>query len=347
MFMKNNFWLGYRSKLIISFLILLFYHSAFCQNPYVRGAFPNDGARAVPCNTHITVGLHFPGEEGKLLDKETLNSSYVKLYSENLPNAPLQASLSYEEEFQYLTLRPLEPLAPKTTYSFEINSGLTDERGNGFLPFLLVFKTGSCEEELFASRGLSREQEEAYVEDEVIADIEALGGVLREQDIFIQWQTTQENHLMSYVVEKSRDGATFDSLQEVPAVGYSDSTKEYYIIDSQTKPGANYYRLRIRDVHGDESTSNTISVFKEVIRFEKTRVTMNDSLPISYYVPPRTSCVFVLRDPKGNKVFQKAVLLNNQLHSHKFDLRGVGTGKYMGYLITPKTSYRQRVDIVE
>lgn len=343
----KNIWLGYLSKLIICFPVLFTYQLSFCQNPYVRGAFPNDGARTVPCNTHITVGLHFPGEEGRLLDKQTLTNSYVKLYPENQPNKPVRSSLSYEEEFQYLTLRPGQALSPKTTYAFEINSGLTDERGNGFLPFLLVFKTGSCnEDEMLTSRGLEKEEVPKEEEDIAIADIQAMGGVLKEDTACIQWQTAQEKHLFSYVLEKSRDGISFDSIQEVLAAGYSDAPKDYFLMDRQTRPGRTTYRLRIKDNRGEQYFSKTVSVFRELIRFEKTRISMNDSLPISYKVPPRTSLVFVLRNARGDKIFQKAILLDNQKNAYTFDMRGVGPGKYMGYLITPKSRYRQRVDIV-
>ena len=73
----------------------------------------------------------------------------------------------------------------------------------------------------------------------------------------IQWTTQNEANYTTFAVERSIDnGVTFSILGGVPATGCG----QYSIIDKYPQLGANLYRLKMEDLNGSISYSNTITL---------------------------------------------------------------------------------------
>jgi hypothetical protein len=72
----------------------------------------------------------------------------------------------------------------------------------------------------------------------------------------LDWQTAIEQNTQSFVLERSRDGKEFHPLSTQAAKG---SNSDYAYLDKKPFSGINYYRLRIRDLDGQESFSKIVS----------------------------------------------------------------------------------------
>ncbi len=82
-----------------------------------------------------------------------------------------------------------------------------------------------------------------------------------EQDgIQLQWQATNQQNVVKYVVEESANGINFTDLITMPAT-FADSGKAIYnASDNNIAPGINYYRVRIVEQGGTEHYSTTVLV---------------------------------------------------------------------------------------
>ncbi|UOQ73615.1 T9SS type A sorting domain-containing protein [Hymenobacter cellulosilyticus] len=76
----------------------------------------------------------------------------------------------------------------------------------------------------------------------------------------IEWATAQEVNSLKYVVERSRNGAVFETVESRPALGNSTQAQTYRLTDRAPLPGLSYYRLRQIDKDGKESFSAVVVV---------------------------------------------------------------------------------------
>lgn len=90
----------------------------------------------------------------------------------------------------------------------------------------------------------------------------SFSGEMKEKTtVLTQWRTATEQNTRFFEVQRSNDGLNFVTLGKVAAAGQSAKIQSYYFEDLKPKIGVNYYRLKVNDVDGKVSFSNTISVF--------------------------------------------------------------------------------------
>jgi hypothetical protein len=74
---------------------------------------------------------------------------------------------------------------------------------------------------------------------------------------YLTWATASETNNKGFDIERSRDGATFQSIGTVKAIGKAGN---YIFTDATPVNGTNYYRLRQIDFDGTETYSKVVSV---------------------------------------------------------------------------------------
>ena len=84
------------------------------------------------------------------------------------------------------------------------------------------------------------------------------------QTVELKWATASENNTEVFVIERSVNGAEFENIGEVAAVGFSTLRNDYDFVDSKPNSGFNYYRLKVVDFDNSATYSNVIA-----INFEK------------------------------------------------------------------------------
>jgi hypothetical protein len=72
----------------------------------------------------------------------------------------------------------------------------------------------------------------------------------------LRWRTASENNTRAFIVERSTEGQSYQSIGEVPAAGYSQTVRSYAFADPQPMASGAYYRVRMEDMNGNSSYSD-------------------------------------------------------------------------------------------
>ncbi|MFN8242848.1 MAG: FG-GAP-like repeat-containing protein [Ferruginibacter sp.] len=86
------------------------------------------------------------------------------------------------------------------------------------------------------------------------------GSFVNDNETNIQWITSNELNLATYVVERSYDGIQFAALAPIPATGINGSSTRYNYSDKTVAGNIVYYRLRIIEKDGTASYTRTITL---------------------------------------------------------------------------------------
>jgi uncharacterized delta-60 repeat protein len=79
--------------------------------------------------------------------------------------------------------------------------------------------------------------------------------------VVLQWQTSSEEGVKQFVIERSTDGKTYKAIGQVAASGNSSLTKHYSFADqSPYMSTSNYYRLNMQDIDGAIKYSKTLII---------------------------------------------------------------------------------------
>ncbi len=79
--------------------------------------------------------------------------------------------------------------------------------------------------------------------------------------VVLQWQTTSEEGVKQFVIERSTDGKTFKTIGTVAATGNSSLTQKYSFADqSPFMSAGNYYRLLMQDMDGNYTYSKILII---------------------------------------------------------------------------------------
>lgn len=324
--------------LSLAYCICLISSLSYGQQPYAIGSFPNNGAYELFCNTFISVNINFPGE-GRQIDVFTLHSGNVKLYPDGQPDLQVSAEISYDPDFQYLTLQPKSLLMPRTTYLFEITSDVKDERGSSFQHFYLRFTTGDCRENGFGDQKNGTPKP--------LLSLTNFDARLINNEVAFTFVTTKEFMQLDYSIAHSFDKQAFTEVTSVMSEGDSESPVQYNLRDKYPEFGTNHYLFEARDIYGKVTYSDTITFFREFVRFASDEIEKNGELAVLTNVAPQTAMGFVLRSKDGKDVLRKAGTLPHLQEYFEISLRDIEPGKYEAILLTPQTRLQSEILIID
>lgn len=80
------------------------------------------------------------------------------------------------------------------------------------------------------------------------------------EDVELTWVTNQEINSDYFEIERSSDGALFETLERVEGAGNTTTEQAYKVMDYDPLPGKSYYRLRNMDLDGIETYSEVETV---------------------------------------------------------------------------------------
>ena len=158
----------------------------------------------------------------------------------------------------------------------------------------------------------------------------------------LKWTTLQERNTAQFIVERSLNGTTFESIGAVKATGNSNAVKSYTLTDALPAKGINYYRIRQVDNDGKYSYSEIRS-----LTFENTNsnisITPNpakDKIAITYPGNKKTLQA-IMYSSKGEKV--GAFIINGEYS--KINLPVYPSGVYYITIIGEDVSTTQKLII--
>ena len=74
----------------------------------------------------------------------------------------------------------------------------------------------------------------------------------------ISWNTLSESETASFTLEHSLNGIAFNPIGNIPAAGYSTTSKAYALMHNDPVPGINYYRVRMNENGGRQQYSRIV-----------------------------------------------------------------------------------------
>ncbi|MFK7772718.1 MAG: T9SS type A sorting domain-containing protein [Saprospiraceae bacterium] len=87
---------------------------------------------------------------------------------------------------------------------------------------------------------------------------------MEEDKVKINWQTASEENNEYFLIQRSKDGSSWEDIRKVKGAGNSTLTIDYSIVDEKPFSGVSYYRLKQVDFNGDFEFSNIKSVSLEI-----------------------------------------------------------------------------------
>ena len=145
----------------------------------------------------------------------------------------------------------------------------------------------------------------------------------------LSWATSQEQNSRSFIIERSTDGQTFNSIGSVAAAGNSTSTINYSFTDAAPRPGVNYYRLQQVDIDGQQNYSKTVSV--QFAETELTSIAPNPAsavLRYTVYSLQRTQATITIYSAAGVKMLTSNIALQAGNNSLSADIHQLPAGVY-------------------
>lgn len=147
----------------------------------------------------------------------------------------------------------------------------------------------------------------------------------------VKWVTASEQNSDHFVVQRSKDGTSFEDVSQTPAAGNSNTVKNYSSTDYEPLQGVSFYRLKEVDKDGKTFYSNPVSVDFNSSE-DGILVYPNPSdgkFTVQLAGQTGTQVLVVLRDVQGKEFYSKVFLLTTGSETLAIDATGqVAPGVY-------------------
>ncbi len=121
--------------------------------------------------------------------------------------------------------------------------------------------------------------------------------------VYLKWQTSSEFENDFFLIERSEDGKTFESLAKVDGAGTSKNELHYQVRDTNPFRGTSYYRLSQTDYDGTSTYFRVLIVkvesFGEVTRLYPNPVDRDALLHLDYFAEEDGDVKISVVDPAG------------------------------------------------
>ncbi|MEL6649635.1 MAG: S8 family serine peptidase, partial [Bacteroidota bacterium] len=158
------------------------------------------------------------------------------------------------------------------------------------------------------------------------------------RSVQLNWETAQEIDNDHFLIERSRNGIQFESIQKVPGAGTTDQVQSYRHIDQNPYQGLNYYRLWQIDQSGQKTLSETVSVLVEggnsLSIFPNPIV--NGQLRWQYETEEDEVLNIRILDLNGRMIFSDTRNASNGLQQFQVDLGELSSGTYFLEVLNAK-----------
>jgi len=164
------------------------------------------------------------------------------------------------------------------------------------------------------------------------------GSILGSKWVIIRWETLSEKNNDRFVLERSADAQSFDSIASLGGAIKSEVLLRYNFIDFHPLLGNSYYRLRNVSVDGKESFSDTLTMLympekQEIRLMEVDPVPFKSQFTISYISPQAGSLHFLFYDIKGKLLFKQKIEARSGSNEFTFtDTLNLVADTYIGVL---------------
>lgn len=148
--------------------------------------------------------------------------------------------------------------------------------------------------------------------------------------VSLKWVSASEVNTNYYELQRSADGINFSKIGKVTAQGQSNLAHNYLYTDATPFVGTTYYRLKMVDLDGAATFSNTVSVQIGKERFSVYPNPANDVLNIQFSQAMSNILEVQILDVRGEIIIRK----NPKLSSVQLDISALNKGLYIVKIIS-------------
>ncbi len=161
------------------------------------------------------------------------------------------------------------------------------------------------------------------------------------EGVVLQWSTAVEQNSKSFEVQRSYDGAGFETIGAVPAAGNSSSTKSYSYVDVSVSSLAGrkvYYRILQVDKDGKKLLSDVrhVNISGNGNALTLLYNPVKDEAVLHYMSTENTTAIIRVVDQLGRVQLTRQVPVIKGLNEIKLPTRNIAQGIYMAELISNK-----------
>lgn len=153
----------------------------------------------------------------------------------------------------------------------------------------------------------------------------------------LNWATSNENGISSFVAEQSFDNIYFTAIGSVNASGINGQF--HYTITATQASGKSYYRLKIIGKDGLVSYSKVIECFNscsdpEYMKVYPNPVTSYDKLFVKFGTAYRGNAILIIYNATGQKILENHFVVSNADNLVPVEVRSLASGAYFISLLT-------------
>ncbi|MEY3236934.1 MAG: hypothetical protein RI883_1035 [Bacteroidota bacterium] len=155
------------------------------------------------------------------------------------------------------------------------------------------------------------------------------------KQVEVTWSTASEHNASYYIIDKSRDGITWNVIETALAAGNTSSISNYSIFDENTQDGINYYRLTQYDMDGIFEIFNIVSANCSSNEIATTLISYPNPSNEGFYLDLYTQefkglTEITISDAKGVMVYSQEVLVEKG--SNVFHIEDMNAAPGMYYI---------------
>jgi hypothetical protein len=163
--------------------------------------------------------------------------------------------------------------------------------------------------------------------------------VKENNNVNLQWTTSQEVNTQAFIVERSFNGVNFERVGTVNARGNGTTGSTYQFIDNKPASGNNYYRLKTVDFDNKTENSRILKInFGKAFTVSLTPNPARDFLSVN--LANKTGLITMQIVDMNGRIIRNAVLTNEV---NKISLAGMQKGLYLVKIIGDNETYTEKL----
>lgn len=158
----------------------------------------------------------------------------------------------------------------------------------------------------------------------------------------LTWETATEEQHDRFDIERSQDGNIFEVIGSQTGQGNSSTPTAYQFEDERTPIGRSFYRLKMVDMNGNTTYSETVELSRIVESFAVLGLIpnpANDFAELILSSPQSVSATITIRDLQGKLLYQEQVERESGEHRIPLNLEPYSSGLYLINVSSVSYSY--------
>ncbi len=148
----------------------------------------------------------------------------------------------------------------------------------------------------------------------------------------LTWNTSIETQNKEFVVQRSTDGLTFNTIGSVQAKGNSTVTQAYNFLDISADKGATQYRLKQVNVDGTFNMTAVVSINKAISNnftiASMTPLEQQNTVEITLDVKKAAAVTYMVEEYEGMLIYTATQYLQSGRNTITIDISELDLGTY-------------------